>query len=771
MQWLQTIWNQWLGIPAGWIANAFNLPLGNWLWGNGLRLAVLLALLLAIYETWIGLRYLYRKFVKQEDKLLNEPLTVEGKVQDSAFTDSVMAAGNTKAAIAKLKREKRYDRMGEVYAQLNQPRDAAKWFAKAGDKKRAAMEHAKAGNTAKAARLLERVGEYETAGRFYLETKRWRAAAKAFEKANKAPEAADALAKAKRYPQALQAYRNYLETTDDPVARQAEVAAACAALLRNEAATAKTTAEEVNTLKALVAQRFANAERHEEAAALLREAGRPGEAGDLYLKAGKLEAAMHALKEAGRDRDAQLIGARYYAQLGRWKEAGMAFEGGGDMRRAGDCFSKANDPLRAAACYEKGGAYYGAGLALVHAKAWEKAIPMLQQVPEDDPNFDESRNLLGRAFYEMHDYGHCVATLENHLMGQRVRDENINYFWMLALAYEQLGDLEKSRDFLRKIRAVKMGFRDVSARLSNIESRISMVAADGGARTAAGGPTVLGQGQPGMAQAVEDALGKRYSIEAELGRGGMGVVYKAHDTQLDRPVALKFLGSLLDGNEEYRQRFIREARAAAKVSHPNIVSVYDVSPEEGRSYIAMEYVDGPNLHRYLRQKGKLEVREAVSIVGQACAALEAIHRAGIVHRDVKPDNIIIAKGGLVKLMDFGLAKGADNRMTATNVVMGTPCYMSPEQTRGEDVDLRTDIYAMGLVLHEALTGETVFSDGDVLQRQQFETPDPPSAKVPEVPAGIDQIVMKCVAKSPNDRFQTANELLSQLRQAQSAPAS
>ncbi|MCC6145063.1 MAG: serine/threonine protein kinase, partial [Candidatus Hydrogenedentes bacterium] len=268
---------------------------------------------------------------------------------------------------------------------------------------------------------------------------------------------------------------------------------------------------------------------------------------------------------------------------------------------------------------------------------------------------------------------------------------------------------------------------------------------------------------------VESAVGKRYKLERELGRGGMGVVYLAQDLQLDRPVALKFLGSLLDDSDEYKQRFVREAQTAARVSHPNIISIYDISANAGEAYIAMEYVDGPNLHRYLQKKGALQPREAINIIQQACAALHAIHEAGIVHRDIKPDNIILAKGGLVKLMDFGLAKGAGARMTASNIVMGTPCYMAPEQAIAKDTDARTDIYAIGLVFHELLTGKTVFAEGNVLQRQVQEMPTPPSAIAPGIPTLLDQIVMKCLAKKPEERFQSAQELAKWLRQVDLKP--
>jgi serine/threonine-protein kinase len=270
-------------------------------------------------------------------------------------------------------------------------------------------------------------------------------------------------------------------------------------------------------------------------------------------------------------------------------------------------------------------------------------------------------------------------------------------------------------------------------------------------------------GDAGVMSMVQNTLGERYLIEKELGRGGMGVVYLAKDKQLERPVALKFLGTLVDNNEEYRQRFVREAKTAAKVNHPNIVQVYDISASEGKAYIAMEYVQGTSLFQYVQKKGKLVPREALNYMAQACSALYAMHSLGIVHRDIKPDNILIAKGGTVKLMDFGLAKADDNRITKSNVVMGTPCYMAPEQALGKDVDARADIYALGLVLYEMLTGKVVFRDGDILTRQITEMPPKLSEIEPGIAPEIDEFAYKCIQKDPKDRFENCKKVVEEIR--------
>ncbi len=763
-EYLSWFWVKVLGVPTGKVGAWFNLDTESGWRGTFWRLVFLIALLLIAYEVCILIRHAYRKYVKKEEKLTPDARGAE-EMDPGQFREALNAQTDLKGTVAPLKKAKQYDRVAEIYASLNKHGDAAKWFKKAGLPKRAAAELAKAGKTVAAARLLMRSGEYGDAAHFFTEKGKHRQAAQAFEKAGSLGQAAAAYMAAKRYANAAATYKEFFGQSNDNPAAQGEAAARCHDLLEDARAQKKIAAEDRSFLLQKIAERYAAAGKDDLAAQLFREGGRLEEAGNLYVRAGKLELAAQCMKEAGNHKAAAEIGGKFYESKGRWNEAAMAYEGAGEFRRAGDCYSRANDAMKAAECFGKAGEHYGAAFALVHAKQWAKAIPQFQKVQEDNKNYPQSRLLLGRCFYEMGDHEHCVATLENHLTGAKVEKGNIDYFWMLALAYEQIGQLEKSKQTLQKIRTVDVDFRDVSTRLSNIESRISMApASDGAYRPGTPPPSGAVSQEAAVMSMVESSLRNRYKLEAELGRGGMGVVYKAFDTQLDRPVALKFLGALVDGSDEYKQRFIREAKAAAKVQHPNIISIYDIGAEDGKAFIAMEYVEGPNLHKYLKRKGRLEPREAINVMGQACSALDAVHQAGIIHRDIKPDNILIAKGGLVKLMDFGLAKAEGMRLTGTNVVMGTPCYMAPEQAMGKESDARSDIYAMGLVLHELLTGKTVFLDGDVLQRQVSEMPAPPSATIEGIPSMLDQIVMKCIAKKPEERFQSIKEMMGYLRQ-------
>ena len=755
---IDLIWNRLLGIPVSYLNQWFGLDTQTAWKFHGWRLFFLIAILLVIYEVFIRINDFRRKRTLKNDSIKADA-DASYLATDDQFQKNLEGAKNLDSTAAKLKKAKEWGKLAEVYASVNKHKEAAKYFGKVKERKRAAMEWAKAGYTLKAARLLQREGDHATAARFYSEKGKPLKAAQTFEKAGNLPESGGAYTDAKRYKDAARIFTDYFSRNPQPGDAMNLAADKCYALIDNEKAQSKVDEDTIKQLRSSVAQCYDTAQRNDLAARLYQESGELEKAGQIYLRMGRLEEAAKCMQQAGNPKAAAEIGGRFYESKGRWKDAAMAYEGAEEFRRAGDCYTKGNDALKASDCYVKAGEFFGAGFALIHAKQPEKAIPLLQKVKENNPNFSQSRQLLGRCFYELGDHDHCVATLENHLTGAKVTSDNINYFWMLALAYEQVGNLDMSLQTLQKIRSVDVSFRDIDQRLSNIQSRISLGPQGSDMRPASG----VGNGGAVMSM-VEKSLEERYRLDGELGRGGMGVVYKAYDKQLDRPVALKFLGSLVDSSDEYRQRFIREAKAAAKVSHPNIINIFDIGADEGKAYIAMEFIEGPNLNKYLSRKGKLDHREAVNIIGQSCAALDAIHQAGVVHRDIKPDNILIAKGGLIKLMDFGLAKSEDMRMTKSNVVMGTPCYMSPEQALGKDVDVRSDIYSIGLVLHELLTGKIVFADGDVLQRQIKEMPEAPGKTIEGIPTLLDQIIMKAIAKKPEERFQTAKELLGYLRQ-------
>jgi serine/threonine protein kinase len=260
----------------------------------------------------------------------------------------------------------------------------------------------------------------------------------------------------------------------------------------------------------------------------------------------------------------------------------------------------------------------------------------------------------------------------------------------------------------------------------------------------------------------------RYRIQAELGRGAMGVVYKAHDPVLDRTVALKTiaLDETEQDREEYQARFFQEAKAAARLNHPSLITIYDFGEENALAYMAMELLNGSELSERMGQ-ASIPVSEAVAIAEQVAEGLAFAHDSGVIHRDIKPSNVMLLPRGRVKIMDFGIARlKVSDIKTQLGMRLGTPKYMSPEQIGGSTLDHRTDIFSLGIVLYEMLTGVKLFK-GDTLTQvmhnvANFEPP-PPSRINPEVPPLLDLVVRRAMEKKPSARYASAWEMVDDLR--------
>jgi eukaryotic-like serine/threonine-protein kinase len=262
--------------------------------------------------------------------------------------------------------------------------------------------------------------------------------------------------------------------------------------------------------------------------------------------------------------------------------------------------------------------------------------------------------------------------------------------------------------------------------------------------------------------------GERYELVHALGAGGMGHVYLARDSVLLREVALKVLDERYAETEEFVERFRREAKAAASLSHPNIVAVYDYGEDErGAPYIAMEHVPGGTLKDRIWERGKLPPRVAAGVALQIASALEAAHERGIVHRDVKPENVLVSEEGNVKVADFGIARAAEaTAVTAASVVLGSVRYLSPEQAKGEEVGPPSDLYSLGVVLYEMLTGRLPFeAENPIATAMKHVTEEPPSPREldPTIPKALEAITLKLLKKDPNHRYESATELAEDLK--------
>src|SRR4051812_21455829 len=261
-------------------------------------------------------------------------------------------------------------------------------------------------------------------------------------------------------------------------------------------------------------------------------------------------------------------------------------------------------------------------------------------------------------------------------------------------------------------------------------------------------------------------IAERYSLRERIAVGGMGEVHLATDDRLGRLVAVKVLAAVYADSPDFVERFRREALTAAALSHPNIAQVYDYGVDGPSHFIVMEYAEGQDLANVIRERGRLTPADAVRVAEQVCAALAAAHRAGVVHRDIKPGNVIVRGDGTVKVTDFGIARARGQAsLTDTGMVMGTAAYIAPEQARGEATTPSSDLYSVGILLFQMLTGSVPF-DGDTpvaIAMRHLDEPVPlPSSRVADLPANLDEVVVRATAKSPADRYADADAMAAAL---------
>jgi eukaryotic-like serine/threonine-protein kinase len=262
-----------------------------------------------------------------------------------------------------------------------------------------------------------------------------------------------------------------------------------------------------------------------------------------------------------------------------------------------------------------------------------------------------------------------------------------------------------------------------------------------------------------------EVLGERYQLQDPIGRGGMATIYRGRDIRMDRFVAIKVLREVYSTDPKFVTRFQREAKAASALQHPNIVQVYDYGQSDGNYFIVMELIDGTDLRRYMRSRGILATERAIIIAHDIALGLGAAHRRGIVHRDVKPQNVLVGRDGSIKLTDFGIASVYkdinDERLTTTGMTLGTVQYYAPEQAQGEIVSPAADVYALGIVIYEMMTGRTPF-DGDtpvaVAMAHIQDPPTPPSHLNPNIPPALEEIILRCLEKVPEMRYRDGNVL-------------
>jgi tetratricopeptide (TPR) repeat protein len=438
-----------------------------------------------------------------------------------------------------------------------------------------------------------------------------------------------------------------------------------------------------------------------------------------------------------------LSAADNYLKDNNEEEAAKMFEMGREWKMAANISLKFSKFQKAGELYEKALEYFKAGASFIKVDDDRRALSNFQLVPVDSPDFTAAITHMANIFLKNRKPQLVIEKIEKLLGNHQIDKSNIEWFYVLGQAYENAGNFKKAFEIYQMILTEDYSFKDVHQKIKEVETLI--------------------QKYKEMELISEDST-ERYRIIEKVGEGGMGVVFKAEDTVLKRVVALKILNKTLVTDKRNLERFFSEARSTASLTQANIVTVYDVGQIKDDYFISMEFIEGENFMNLIRRKKVFSPSQIVFIAIKLFKALDYSHRKGIIHRDIKPHNIMITKQKEIKIMDFGLAVIlGDQKKGESGVITGTPYYMSPEQIQGIPVDHRTDIYSSGTTLFHLTTGHVPFKGENIFYQHLFD-PVPPIKKYrSDIPEKLCYIIEKCMEKKREQRFQSAMEVLNEMK--------
>ncbi|MDJ0851245.1 MAG: protein kinase [Myxococcota bacterium] len=700
--------------------------------------------------------------------------------------------------------------------------EAAGYYIKAGDFIRAAEIRHDQNRFVESAELYMQAESYESAGAIFAQQESWDRAAEAYLKAGNQSVAAEMFEKAELWDKAAECY----EVAEFPRhAAKAWVrcsewlkAAVCLeqVIVENSAGAGMDSKRDAETRKLvrMAGDLYVRAGQEEKAEAVLVKgeswgaaaeialrSGREEKAAELFLRAGEAPRAAKVLQSLGRDADALRVLAEHhrergeddraaeffeqaqefvaagdlyrmleqfpkagecYEQAQEFAQAAEMFNTAGDRERAAknyeqcghfaeaaECFALVGDAEREAELLEKAGEFLRAGEIYHREGNDDEAIKALQQVSPDDAGFPHASAILGDIFRKRGMHSLARKKLGLAIEGRELDRDTVDAYYGLAAVFEATDSPAEALEIYEKILAFDFHYRDVGERVAACKEQCEKEEAEA----------------KRVATASASQEEGRYRITGKLGRGGMGIVYKAQDTVLDRTVAFKVLPDALKENPQALKNFLREAKSAAQLNHPNIVTVFDAGEQGGVYYIAMEYVDGNTLKEIVKHRGKISAGGLLHVLAQLCEALAYAHEKKIAHRDIKTANIMWTRDRKAKIMDFGLAKAIEEVRNHTTVVSGTPYYMSPEQTLGKNVDHRTDIYSLGVTLFEMATGTLPFREGNLPYHHVHTPPPDPREFVDDLPPFIAEAVNRCLRKDPAERYQSTREILQEIKAA------
>lgn len=653
---------------------------------------------------------------------------------------------------------KKYPKAEQLVTQMGKKDELGEIYERRGEKELAARAYVQSEHFEKAADLLESLGNlieaaqamflaYEEAKQdilgfgmdaFKPKTKRLgERAAQLFRKTGQHRRAAKVAIELQQYPDAA---RDYVEVKDY------ENAAKVFELLGELDEAQKYWDKAGNPSRAakMEGEKLASEGHSREAAAKFAELGDYARAAEAYLDLQEPGNAANMYEKAGEFS----IAASFYRHAGDYEKAARCFEEAGDAKQAIECYERANLFDQELALRKQIGDNLGVARRLIDRGNTRDAMSFLNKISDSDTGFKTALALKGKVFLAMGQQDQAEECFQRSIQTlDRISGDDLDTLYYMSRLTQKPKAQEQALQILDEMLRQNLVDPRIVDKAQEIRRSI----------TSSGRPKAEGT-------FMADAPGKsaleltRYVPLLEIGRGGMGIVYKAKDKTLDRTVALKILPASLKKNARAVNTFLREAKAAAALNHPNIVTIHDTGIQNGEYYIAMEYIDGFTLKEILKTQKKIPYHQALDVVRQIMEGLAYAHSKNIVHRDLTTNNVMWTRQKIVKIMDFGLAKVMKELLSEQSIIGGTPSFMSPEQTVGKPIDHRTDIYSLGICIYELVLGELPFQKGDLGYHHLHTPPPVPKEVDPTIPEVLSGLILKCMEKAPENRFQSIDEL-------------
>ncbi|MGB3941692.1 MAG: protein kinase [Candidatus Manganitrophaceae bacterium] len=767
-----------------------------------------------IILTVVGILYLRRYFSMQESTQAFNPLK---EAKEAAKGNDLYRAGELyerageyDEAIKAYKESKAYQQVARIYELRKEWQDAAQFYKLVGDAEKAAVMYQKGGEYVRAAESYLACKKFSLAAEAYEKGKRYREAAVQYERFGNFLKAGTLYEQTQELEKAAEMYEKQFQRekqtqtggSSDRVGDRVGDKAGRAAQAAHQSG--QIYVKTKNFQKAV--EVFSAAGFPMEAAEAAALSGEIEKAAELFLSAGAFDRAAALYEQLGdKHRRFCVIGAKFkkervflaaaqefekgeswaeaaemYEQAGDKVKTAEMFGRNGDYHRAADLFLSVGDHTSAAQSLEKGGRlkeaaelyvqlheyhkaaqiqeaagnYYDAALLCKQQGQTDESISYLQKIDSHSSDYQRASLLLGELLIEKGMIDAAQDRYRKIISEDRVGPHRLEFHYQLALLHEKRKEFEEAESLYEKILAEDFSYRDVKTRSATLkkaltevrkildESRVEEV-------TLRPAPTPLSESV------------SRYKVLKKIGQGGMGVVYQAEDTLLKRIVAYKVLPAAIRENEAVLQSFLQEARIAAALNHPNVVTIFDTGKNRDEIFITMEYVNGITLKEYL-EKSTPSMKELIDIMKEICRGVAYAHSNNVVHRDLKPANVMLTGDHRVKIMDFGLAKVLTESMADKTSVKGTPLYMAPEQILGQKVDQQSDIYSLGCTFYRMVAGRPPFFQGDVYYHHLHTPPIPPRSLQSKTSEPLDRLILKAIEKAKEKRYKKVSDVLADL---------